>query len=453
MKKTILALSLGTALGGFGDAVPVVTDATMAQPAGGREVTITYTLSDAPAVITLDVQTNATVNGETVWASIGGENVQHVTGDVWKQVETGSHTIKWQPDLSWPNHKIAAGGARAVVTAWSLDNTPDYMVVDISTAAEPNTQKYYPAAEFLPGGLLGNDDYRTSSLVMRKIPAKGVTWTMGSNMLETQRKKEDVRENTHKVTLTNNYYIGVFPVTQAQWALVQTSYPTPSYFNNADDRAKRPVEQVSYNEIRTAANSTTADAAYLWPADPKPGSFLGILRDRTGLDFDLPSEAQWEFACRAGNGSPKWGDGSGILNTSTDANLARLGRYRYNDGYVKSGTSYSEPAQGCGATNGTAIVGSYAPNDWGIYDMHGNVYEWCLDWYAHDISAYDGAVNIDPSNPTLTLAGATSSNRLIRGGSWQYEAPNARSAHRNVGGPTGRAKDIGFRVTCCAGLR
>ena len=82
MKKTVLSLTLGAALGGFGDAVPVVSDATMEQPTGTREVTITYTLSDAPAVVTLDIQTNAT---DGTWASIGGENIQRVTGDVWKK--------------------------------------------------------------------------------------------------------------------------------------------------------------------------------------------------------------------------------------------------------------------------------------------------------------------------------------------------------------------------------
>ena len=163
-------------------AVPDVTDVTMTQ-AANRLVTITYTLTDAPAVVTLDIETNATGD---VWASIGGENIQNIEGDVWKQVATGSHTIQWRPDLSWPDHKIADGGARAVLTAWALDNTPDYMVVDISEAAQPNTQKYYPTAESIPGGLLDNDVYRKTAIVMRKIMAKDVVWTMGSTPQETQ---------------------------------------------------------------------------------------------------------------------------------------------------------------------------------------------------------------------------------------------------------------------------
>ena len=96
-------------------AVPEISGVTMTQ-ANDRLVTITYKLADAPAVVTVDVQTN---NANGGWASIGGEAVWNATGDVWKKVETGSHTITWRPDHSWPDHKIADGGARAVVTAWA----------------------------------------------------------------------------------------------------------------------------------------------------------------------------------------------------------------------------------------------------------------------------------------------------------------------------------------------
>ena len=428
-------------------AVPEVTGVTMVQDTT-RLVTITYTLADAPAVVTVDIQTNATGN---TWASIGGEAIWNATGDVWKKVETGARTIKWRPDLSWPDHKIADGGARAVVTAWALDNTPDYMVVDVSAAAEANTQKYYPSADFVPGGVLSNTNYRTGMILMRKIMAKDVTWMMGSTTLETKRNA--TREATHQVTLTNNYYIGVFPVTQTQWDLIQPSRSAPSYYNNAADRAMRPVEQVCYNEIRNAANSTTANTAYDWPADPNPSSFLGKLRTKTGIDFDLPSEAQWEFAARAGNGDTKWGDGSGILNSDADANLDKLGRYQRNGGQVLSGSSYANPAQSCGATNGTAIVGSYAPNDWGLYDTAGNVWEWCLDWYADDITAHGGKVNIDPATPANTLSGASGATRVIRGGSWINAAGICRPAYRYHNTPSYRINNFGFRLLCSAGLR
>ena len=437
---------------------PEVSNVQMSQQIMGRKVTITYELNNAPngAVITFDVETNRTgtvTSDDADWVSIGGAAVCNAKGDVWKKVSQGSGTITWRPDLSWEGHKISLdkGGARAVVTAWALDNTPNYMVVDVSAAAQPNTQKYYPSADFVPGGILGKPTYRTTLLVMRKVMAKDVEWTMGSTSLETMRIAS--REATHQVTLSNNYYIGVFPVTQAQWDLIQPSRTVPSYFNSAADRAMRPVEQVSYNEIRNAANSTTANTAYDWPADPNPSSFLGKLRTKTGLDFDLPSEAQWEFAARAGNGDTKWGDGSGILNADADMNLDLLGRYQRNGGQIWNGSSYVDPAQSCGAMNGTAIVGSYAPNAWGLYDMHGNVWEWCLDWYEDNISAHGGAVNIDPTAPAKTLSGASGARRVGRGGCWVLAARYCRPASCSSFAPPNRLGYLGFRVLCSAGLQ
>ena len=438
--------------------IPEVSNVTMTQSAT-RRVTVTYRLSDAPAVVTLDIQTNANTSAaadDPGWTSIGGRNICNAQGDVWKKVSgKDTYTITWQPDQVWTDaegegFKIAANGARARVTAWPVDNTPNYMVVDITATGGADTQTYYPAADFVPGGVT-NSLYKTTTLLMRKIMAKDVTWTMGSTTLETKRNA--TREVTHQVKLDGNYYIGVFEVTQAQWDLIQPSRLAPSYFNNAADRAMRPVEQVSYNEIRNSNNSTTADAAYNWPADPNPNSFLGKLRTKSGLDFDLPSEAQWEFAARAGNGDTKWGDGSGILNADKDENLDLLGRYERDGGKVQNGTSYANPAQSCGATNGTAIVGSYAPNAWGLYDMHGNVWEWCLDWYADDITAHGGKVNIDPATPANTLSGASGADRVTRGGGWFSAADLCRPAIRNSSTSTTRHNGNGFRVVCTAGLQ
>ena len=446
IKKLTAAALAATTSAALTAAVPEISGVTMAQDVA-RLVTITYTLADAPAVVTVDVQTN---NANGVWASIGGEAVWNAAGDVWKKVETGSHTITWRPDHSWPDHKIADGGARAVVTAWALDNTPDYMAVDISAAAQQNTQRYYPAADFVPGGVT-NDEYKTSTLLMRKIMAKDVEWTMGSTGAETQRIA--AREATHRVTLTNNYYIGVYEMTQSQW------YEIAGYNNSnfTAERSMRPVEKVCYNEIRLYGNSNaaaTADqiAASSWPNEPSADSFLGKLKARTGIYFDLPSEAQWEFAARAGHGSGYWGDGSAIKNANKDANLNLLGRYQYNGGKIGT-NSGTNPAATCEVTNGTAVVGSYAPNAWGLYDTAGNVWEWCLDWYEDDITAHGGAVNIDPATPANTLSGASGENRVKRGGSWNNAAGICRPAFRDDYTPTNLDYRNGFRVVCTAGLR
>ena len=438
-------------------AVPEVTYVHMEQASSSREVTIQYKFTGDDAVITLDVETNNAAGG---WASIGGEAVCNAQGEVWRKVEKVSdntvHVIKWHPDHSWKDaagngFKVADGGARAKVTAWALDNTPDYMVVDITAGAQQNTQRYYPAVDFLPGSSLGqkgavtnNAEYKTTQLVMRKIMASGVKWTMGSTTTETKR---DDNEATHLVELTNNYYIGVFQITQAQWAQIRPG-DYPSFFTV--DRDMRPVDKVSFNNVRMASGgSNTADAnAREWPAAPFAGSWLDQLRSRTGLDFDLPSEAQWEFACRAGHGSGYWGDGSKVLNVYNDTNLAKIGRFTYNGGFTNN-TVFSQPPGTVSTANGTAVVGSYLPNSWGLYDMHGNVYEWCLDKYTEDISALNGRVNL------------TGDTRCARGGNccsdWET-AKFSRSAYRKATVPSegypGWAYGMnGLRVTCTAGLK
>ena len=445
-KNAILGMFTMASAVAFAGTTPVVTSVTMVQPNDTRRTTVTYTLDNAPSVVTFDVQTNYTENGVTKWASIGGAAVSNAKGAVWRKVteddmnSDGKYEITWRPDQSWPDHKIADGGARAVVTAWALDNTPAYMVVDISAAAKPNTQTYYPSVDHLPGGLLGNDNYRTTKIVMRKIMAKDVEWTMGSTTLETKRST-DGRENSHQVTLTNNYYIGVFPVTQAQWDLIQPNRLAPSMFENPAFRAMRPVENVCYNEIRMSNNSTSsADGAAEWPAAPYGKSVLGLLRTKTGIDFDLPSEAQWEFAARAGNGDTKWGDGSGILNMNKDANLGKLGRYLRNGGYINETDS---PPADCTADHATAVVGTCKQNDWGLYDVHGNVWELCLDWFEIDITSKNGAV--------VNVKGSMD-GRVVRGGSWNREALYARSAYRRNVTSDKRDVNLGFRLACTAGL-
>ena len=285
---------------------------------------------------------------------------------------------------------------------------------------------------------------------MRKIMAQGVEWTMGSADGETLRVA--AAEEPHAVTLTNNYYIGVFEVTQAQWKNIATNSSLAANFTV--DGAMRPMEKTSYNEIRNAADSATADPSYDWPADPNPSSFLGLLRSKTGLDFDLPSEAQWEFAARAGNGSGFWNDGSEVQNLYRDTNLDALGRNLHNNPTGESSTSAERMDPSLAPENGgTAIVGSYTPSDWGLYDMHGNVWEWCLDYYQNDITDYGGKVNVHATLHGYTISGVPASDRTLRGGCYRVTADQCRSAYRTGFGPQNRTDHTGFRVVCTAGLR
>jgi formylglycine-generating enzyme required for sulfatase activity len=157
---------------------------------------------------------------------------------------------------------------------------------------------------------------------------------------------------------------------------------------------------------------------------------MGRLRARTGLAFDLPTESQWEYAGRAGTATAL-NSGFNLTNTSIDARMAQVGRYWHNggSGYTRNGT----------ASVGTAKAGSYLPNAWGLYDIHGNVWEWSLDWN----ETYPGTVT-DPLGPTSGL------DRVYRGGGWDGDADVCRSARRNFITP-GTANDssgggIGFRA-------
>lgn len=397
-------------------------------------LTVTYTLANGPAVITFDIQTNA---NDEAWESIGGEAV--VSGilhgsEVWMKVSgEGPHTIKWRTD-AWQGN---AADISAAVTAWPLDNPPDYMVADISYYAysQTNAQRYYPSADFVPGGVLGNVRYRQTALLMRKIMAKGIKWTMGS------------ASDNRQVTLTNNYYMGVFEVTKAQWAQVMGGYREKSAshnnncaFTNLLYREMRPLEIVAYNEIRTSGSRTTYNAANDFPNPPHGSSFLGVVRQRTHLDFDLPGEAQWEFAARAGHGAGYWGNGQ----ADSTENLKKIGRFNGNGGNTSNFN--------CGPENGTAICGSYAPNDWGLYDMHGNVNEFCLDWHVDGtisaLASLDYRVNIDPSDPSKLLypSGTNGSAKEKRGGSWSQGAIGPSS--RNKESSATQWYNNGFRVMC-----
>ena len=389
---------------------PVVSGVTMAQ-ANDRKVTIEYTLADGPAVITLDVQTNATPNAaadDPGWTSIGGEAIWNATGDVWKKVEGDTtHTITWRPDQSWPGHKITGNGARAVVTAWATNNTPDYMVVDLIAG---ESVRFYPAADFLPksaydqagAAVTNNRAFKTSKIVMRKIMAAGVPWIMGSSESEVGRNSD---ETAHEVTLADNFYIGVFEVTRGQWGYVTGTAVT------AGEEALPANNNLPSNHI-------IGDT-----------QFLGKLNAKTGLSFTLPAEAQWEFAARAGHGDGYWGDGTRLAlvksgNDYVDANLDNYGRYKYS---TVSGNTLAE-------------VGSFHPNSWGLYDMAGNLKEWCLDRYVADITGNsDGHV----------MTGG--SKYVLRGGGYNQPADQARPAWRssyhaaNVG--------FGFRVACPVGIQ
>jgi formylglycine-generating enzyme required for sulfatase activity len=300
----------------------------------------------------------------------------------------------------------------------------DYLVIDLSAGPSVSSYPVTYLTTVPPGGW--TDEYKTTKLVMRRIP-KG-TFTMGSPADELGREPwAPGNEAQRQVTLTKDYYIGVFEVTQKQWERVMGNWP--SFFNNTTCRESRPVEKVSYYDIRENPANNAISPNWPQSAQVHANSFMGKLRAKTGLTaLDLPTEAQWEYACRAGT-TTALNSGKNLTSITSCPNLSEVGRYWYNGGlgYTKGGNT----------SVGSAKVGSYLPNAWGLYDMHGNVWEWCLDWY----ETYHA--------PTTDPVGAASgSYRVFRGGGWYYIAGYCRAANcYYYRYPLSRYCILGFRLS------
>ncbi len=228
-------------------------------------------------------------------------------------------------------------------------------------------------------------------LEMKQI--KAGSFLMGSPEDERGRYDDEVQ---HRVTLMRDYWLGTCEVTQAQWKAVMGS--NPSEFKGDD----LPVENVSWEDAMEFC---------------KKLNHVPYIRKPKGYQFSLPTEAQWEYACRAGTTSAL---NSGRNLTSAEGacpNLDQVGWYWKNSG------------------SSTHPVGRKQPNAWGLYDMHGNVWEWCRDWFGD----YSGKAT-DPTGPS------SGSYRVIRGGSWGGYAQYCRSAYRCRTSPGYWSIDLGFRL-------
>ena len=376
-------------------ASPDVTGVSFAER--GDELVVSYILSE-DAIVVVDIQTNV---ADGVYASIGGEHQWTLEGDVNKRIEAGARSFSWTPSSDMPDNDIQPAKLKVVFSTYAYGDAPDYMVVALSTTVVDRVT-YYPNAESLPGGLLSNGAYRASKLVMRHIHAKGVEWTMGTAG-EGDRGTDEV---VHKVTLTNDYWIGVFEATFAQMYR----------YGAGVTLSLKPMKNVCYNALRGDVST------YDWPVKPEKSSTLGKLRTATGLPFDFPSEAQWEFACRAGHGEGYWNDGS-LIGSIDFAELACYGK--------------SWSSTDCGV-----MVGSLRPNSWGLYDMHGNHGEYCVDWYQADISG--------TAHGEVATAGT---HKIVRGGCFTSQSAACRSAARHYANPASNLHENGFRLYSAYGFQ
>ncbi len=277
-----------------------------------------------------------------------------------------------------------------------------YCVIDLSGGA---AAKSYPISylDAVPTDDGWTDEYKTTKLVLRRVEAG--SFIMG----------DDQSDESHRVTLTKPFYMGVFEVTQKQYELVTGTNPTAKIegdFPANPYGESRPV-CASWEMVRGSSDTNN------WPTvtSVDKDSFVGRIRAKTGLTVDLPTEAQWEYACRAGTDS-KYNNGGSQLS-----DLVLVGRYFANRSDGKGGYNLAH-----------TIVGMYKPNAWGLYDMHGNVAEWCLDWYG------DLAYGTDP------IGDSSGEGRIYRGGHWGRTGRYCTSAYRLMLSASAIHTGTGFRL-------
>ena len=248
-------------------------------------------------------------------------------------------------------------------------------------AAPKKTQPARQAQQQKPAASTSMPKVSLDDIMRNMVYVEGGTFTMGAT--SEQKKPDDDEKPTHRVSLSS-FYIGKYEVTQALWKAVMGS--NPSHFEGDN----LPVENVSWNDCQT---------------------FLRKLNAMTGKTFRLPTEAEWEFSARGGN----WSRG-----------------YQYSGSNVLSDVAWYYDNSGSKTHN----VGTKAPNELGIYDMSGNVWEWCQDWKG----SYIGSAQTNPKGPS------SGSYRVDRGGSWFNFAWSCRVACRYCHTPDYRYFDLGFRL-------
>ena len=406
----------------------VVTMTSVRQDPRTQDLVVDYTLANQPGIVRIDVITNG--------VSIGAENLVTFTGDYSATeadvVQPGARTLRWRARKDWRGNLAADATIRlSAYYTNQIDQIPGaYMRVDLDGGQSAAS---YPVAYTLVGpstddaGHANNTDDMDRYLWLRRVGSTApVTYTQGSTTLGSLIDNPGTAGTVRQVTLSEGFFAGVFPVTKAQYLRVIDKADT----RNEGSGDYVPVNYVSYEDVR----GSVAEGVN-WPNTLHDtvgeNSFLHALRARTGLEFDLPTEAQWEYLCRAGTDTD-FNDGSNLsptnyysgatlyTNVVYDVHLAELGWFK--------GNSNAKVRQ----------VGQKNPNAWGLYDCHGNVMEWCLDWNG----------SLAASAVTDPKGADSGTKRLIRGGS-RYDAPTGcRSAARNSETPDARSNLRGFRLVC-----
>ena len=395
-------------------ATPEIANMNLVRDPNTHLVTISYDLSE-DAIVTAQVFTNGVALPHAAYGNMGGK--------VHRTVKQGTgHQIWWNPPTREVDALVAGGGAEVKLSAWAKDDPPDYLAIDLLAT---NCWRFYVTAEDVPLGVT-NRLYKSSKMLMRKIYAKDITWPAGisSDFMDGDKTYvptgTNVLHRPHYVTLTYNYYIGIYEMTYSQYRNASCySYANKTYTNNTEvgyitikgvnhDVIPKNQEQAVYWPAPWLAPSDMRgyDPSYYWPAHGHKvpaSSGIGLFRKRTGLDLDLPTEAEWEYACRAGESQNLY-----TCKRLTSANVAELA--------WSSSNWNQDPA--C-PSNQLHEVGLLKPNAWGLYDMLGNGFEVCLDAMNNDttgtdvVDFYHGNSVTNPVGPTT---GITRSYRRARRG-------------------------------------
>lgn len=404
-KKTVMAMFVvGFAVISLAD--PTISDVVVRQRwPWSRLVDIDYVLTDEVGSLT-----DVTIKGYDGQTALDLP-LNSFSGDLYN-VAPGFRKIVFNPlKTSYTNEPMTQFRVEIVA------RTPLYMVVDLTKAKgqEGQIEYIYPGdSRLVTEGRytnlwrdVTNDVYKTDKLVLRRV--KAGTFMMGSPVSELGRVAAN--ESRHQVTLSHDFFIAIYQTTQKQWEHITGTVPNCNFLGPS-----RPRDSVSYNNLRGVGFNWWSSNSIV-AAD----SFLFKLRNMTGIDdFDLPTDAQFEYACRAGT-TTALNNGTDLTNTVSDANLNLLGRYGGSGG----------------TTGGTAVVGSYLPNDWGLYDMHGNLWELCLDLFT---------ANLGTASITDPFGAKSGVFVVTRTGRWGNDAYWCRSASRNSAYVIDASPNTGFRV-------
>ena len=352
--------------------------------------------------------------------TLSGDGV--TDGMIGARVKPGKHRMTWDMGKDEPTLHSSA----FTVTMHAVKGGM-YLVIDLTGGTDATTFPFR-YSDTPPSVAVTDDSARTTNLWLRLcLPG---TFMMGSPSDELGHWAPKAYyydyhyEDLHPVTLTKPFYIGVFETTQKQYELVTGKTPS----NAKGDT--RPVEQVSYDDLR----GSIAGAAYPAHSQVDPDSFFGILRAKTGIMFDLPTEAQWEYACRAGT-STALNSGKNLTATGKCENVAEVGRYDGNRSDARGGfLDYTTHT----------VVGLYKPNAWGLYDMHGNVSEICLDWFQERLGNSAVENPIGGTQCAYYDSHRWRYGRTVKGGDYYSYGVSVRSASRANG--EGGSYTCGFRL-------